>query len=315
MKMKKFSNIIILFSLLLTISGGAFAQQEKKCPMHKHHHCDSTHMDMQGVRIEKIGDDSVVIYINKKHMDHFNFGNWPFCKKKKFNGHWAGVDLGFNGYVTPDFNMNFSPKDDYLNMNTARSLMVNLNFFEFNANLYKNHIGFTTGLGFQFSNYYFTNNYVMLKDSAVLVAYKVQDQNGNYVNLQRNKLFISYLNLPLLFEYQTNARMKINSFHLTLGVIAGVRISSYTKQVYQNTDQTYYLVDKAGNRIASYYVDDKVVRSRGAYHLSPFKLDAALRVGWSHLNLWATCSITQMFQKNKGPEIYPWNIGITLLGW
>ena len=155
----------------------------------------------------------------------------------------------------------------------------------------------------------------MLKDSAVLVAYKVQDQNGNYVNLQRNKLFISYLNLPLLFEYQTNARMKINSFHLTLGVIAGVRISSYTKQVYQNTDQTYYLVDKAGNRIASYYVDDKVVRSRGAYHLSPFKLDAALRVGWSHLNLWATCSITQMFQKNKGPEIYPWNIGITLLGW
>ncbi len=313
--MKNISKTFILFIMLLAISGGAFAQPEKKCPRHKYHHCDSTHMTMQGVRVEKFGDDSLVVYINKNHMDNINFGNWPFWKNKKFNGHWAGVELGFNGYVTPDFNMNFSPKDDYLNLNTARSLVVNLNFFEFNANLYKNHIGFTTGLGFQLSNYYFTNNYVMLKDSSTLVAYKIQDQNGNYVNLERNKLFVSYLNLPLLFEYQTNAKRRLNSFHLALGVIAGVRIGSYTKQVYQNTDQTYYLVDKNGGKFASYYVSDKVVRTRGAYHLSPFKLDATLRVGWSHLNIWATYSLTRMFQKNQGPEVYPWNIGITLLSW
>ena len=48
--------------------------------------------------------------------------------------------------------------------------MVNLNPFELNIGLYKNHIGFTTGLGFQISNYYFTDNYVMLKDSAAIVA-------------------------------------------------------------------------------------------------------------------------------------------------
>lgn len=313
--MKNTIKPIILLVVLLILSGGAFAQSEKKCPMHKHHPCDSAKMAKQGVRIEKIGDDSLIIYVDKNHMDHFNFGNWPFGKKKKYNGHWAGVELGINGYVTPDFNMNFSPKDDYLNINTARSLMVNLNFFEFNVNLYKNHIGFTTGLGFQLNNYYFTNNYVMLKDSSTLVAYKVQDQNGNYVNLERNKLFISYLNLPLLFEYQTNPRRHLNSFHLTLGVVAGVRIGSYTKQVYQNTDMTYYLVDNHGSRIASYYVSDKVVRTRGAYHLSPFKLDATMRVGWSHLNIWATYSLTPMFQKNQGPEIYPWNVGITLLSW
>jgi len=313
--MKKTSLNILIFSLFFAFSSGTYAQQEKKCPLHQHHHSDSTQFDKRGVRVERIGGDSLIIYINKKHFNHFNFGNWPFCKTKKYNGHWAGVELGINGYATPGFNMNFSPKDDYLNMNSARSLMVNLNFFEFNLNLYRNHIGFTTGLGFQLSNYYFTNNYVMLKDSSVLVAYQVQDQSGNYVNLQRNKLFISYLNLPLLFEYQTNARRDLNSFHFTLGVIAGVRIGSYTKQVYQNTDQTYFLVDKSGNRIASYYVDDKEVRTRGAYHLAPFKLDASLRIGWSHLNIWASYSITQLFQKNKGPEIYPWNIGITLLSW
>ncbi len=313
--MKNSVKFLFLFIFLFAISGGAEAQSERKSGKHKHFQCDSTQWVMKGVRMEKHGEDSMVIYVNKRKMNPVNFGNWPFGKKKKYNGHWAGLDLGFNGYVTPDFNMNFSPKNDYLNMNTARSLVVNLNFFEFNANLYKNHIGFTTGLGFQFSNYFFTNNYVMLKDSSMLVAYKVQDKDGNYVNLLRNKLFVSYLNLPLLFEYQTNARRNISSFHFTLGVIAGVRIGSYTKQVYKNTDQTYYLADSKGNRVASYYVNDKVVRSRGAYHLSPFKLDATLRVGWSHLNLWATYSLTQMFQKNQGPEIYPWNVGITLLSW
>ena len=249
-------------------------------------------------------------------MDDFNFNDFPFCKnKKRYNGHWAGVELGVSGYVTPGFNMNFNPEYPYLNMNTARSLTVNLNPFEINANLYKNHLGFTTGLGFQISNYYFTDNYVMLKDSAALVAYQVQDAYGNMVSIKINKMVVSYLNIPLLFEYQTNPFRRTSSFHITAGVIAGVRIGSYTKQVYPSKGETYYLIDNNGNRIASFENNHYVVRDRGAYHLAPFKLDAAFRIGWSHLNLFATYSITRMFQKDQGPELYPWTVGLTLLGW
>ncbi|MCK9421411.1 MAG: outer membrane beta-barrel protein [Bacteroidales bacterium] len=246
----------------------------------------------------------------------FSMNDFPFCKdKKRYNGHWAGVELGISGYVTPDFNMNFNPAYPYMNMNTARSLTVNLNPFEINANLYRNHLGFTTGLGFQISNYYFTNNYVMLKDSMALVAYQVQDSYGNPVSIPINKMVVSYLNLPLFFEYQTNPFRRTSSFHVTIGVIAGVRIGSYTKQIYRDRENTYYLIDNNGKRVATYEVDHHVVRDRGAYHLAPFKLDAAFRIGWSHLNLFATYSLTQMFQKNQGPELYPWTMGITLLGW
>jgi hypothetical protein len=202
-----------------------------------------------------------------------------------------------------------------MNINTARSLGVNLNPFELNINICKNHFGFTTGLGFHLNNYYFTGNYVMLKDSAALVAYKVQDEKGNYVTLKQNKLFNSYLTLPILFEYQTNRGMRANSFHVSLGVIAGVRIGTYTKQKYSSTGQTYYLVDDKGQRVAQYYVEDEVVRDYGAYHLSPFKLDASFRIGWSFLNLWSSYALTPMFQKNQGPEVFPWNVGITLAGW
>jgi len=234
--------------------------------------------------------------------------------KNKYNGHWAGIEIGINGYVTPDFDMNFDAYP-WMNMNTARSLMINFNPFELNVNLIKNHFGFTTGLGFQTGNFYFTDNFVLIKDSSSIVAYKAQDANGNPEKFKVNKMVLSYLNLPLLFEYQTNRFRRMNSFHVSAGVIGGVRIGTYTKQTYEEKEGQYYLVDSDGNRVASYYVERHIVRDRGAYHLSPFKLDAAFRIGWSHLNLFATYSLTPMFEKNKGPELDPFTVGLTLLGW
>jgi len=62
-------------------------------------------------------------------------------------------------------------------------------------------------------------------------------------------------------------------------------------------------------------VDDHPTRTKDQYHLNPFKLDATMRIGWSFLNFYATYSITPMFQKDQGPQLYPWAAGITLLGW
>jgi hypothetical protein len=298
--MKTIMKITLLLSFFVLVSVQSNAQDEKKCPLHKHgwHMGDSTNMD----------DFSF-------DMDNFNMSDFPFHKNKnKFNGHWAGFELGFGGYLTPDFDMNF--KDyPYMNMNTARSLTVNFNLVEFNVNIYKNKIGFTSGLGFQTGNYYFTDNYVMIPDSATMVAYKVHDAQGMPVNMKVNKMVVSYLNVPLLFEYQTNRYRRLNSFHVALGVIAGVRIGSYTKQEYDNKEETYSLVDNYGNTVATFDVEHYTVRDRGSYHLSPFKVDAAFRVGWSHLNLFATYSLTPMFQKEQGPELYPFTVGISLLGW
>ena len=299
--MRTLLKVTFIFSLFVLVSVNVQAQDGKKCPLHKHgwHMGDSTQMKEFSCS-----------------MENFNMEDFPFCKKKhKYNGHWAGIDLGISGYVTPDFNMNFNPAYPYMNMNTARSLTVNLNPFELNVNLYKNKIGFTTGIGLQISNYYFTNNYVMLKDSSALVAYKVQDAQGNFVNMKVNKMVVSYVNVPLFFEFQTNPYRRLSSFHVSLGVIAGVRIGSYTKQVYNNKDESYFLVDDKGNKVAAFDVDQYTVRDRGAFHLNPFKLDASVRIGWSHLNLFGTYSITKMFQKNQGPELYPFTVGITLLGW
>jgi len=293
-------------------------EEEKESKEKKEHRCKHSGKNyMDGFKIEKFGDDSLVIYLNKDRMDRMSFPDFPpfFCKKNRYNGHWAGVGLGFNGYVNSDFNMDLDPKYAYMNLNTARSLVININPVELNLNLIKNRFGLTSGIGFQLSNYYFTGNYALISDSASLVAFKITDANRNEVDLVRNKLFVSYLNIPILFEYQTNSRHRLNSFHVALGVIGGVRIGSYTKQVYHNWNQTYYLTNEQGQQIASYYTDKHYSRRHDPYHLQAFKLDATMRIGWSFLNFWATYSLTPMFQKNKGPELYPWTIGIQLAGW
>ncbi|MFZ4521362.1 MAG: hypothetical protein ACOYNC_06630 [Bacteroidales bacterium] len=299
--MKSIIRISLIFTIIAFIAVNATAQTEKK------HH---------GFKHGKHMSDSTMMKDFTCAIENFNMSEFPFCKNnRKYNGHWAGVDLGISGYVTPDFNMTFTPANPYMNMNTARSLTVNLNPFELNVNLYKSKFGFTSGLGFQISNYYFTENYVMLQDSSALVAYKVQDQQGNAVTMKVNKLVVSYLTLPLFFEYQTNPYRRISSFHASIGVIGGLRIGSYTKQTYDNKGGSYNLVDEQGNKVATFDVEHHSVNDRGAYHLSPFKLDASVRIGWSHINLFGTYSLTKMFQKNQGPELYPFTVGLTLLGW
>jgi|WetSurMetagenome_2_1015567.scaffolds.fasta_scaffold136606_2 hypothetical protein len=307
------SGIILVTGIILFFSNPGFAQEEEKNnDKDKEWHSK----EMKGMKIEKMGDDSVVVYINKKSWDDFPMHHMPFCcKKGKYNGHWAGVELGWNGYVNEDFNMTYPANEQYLNLNNARSLMVNLNPFEFNFNLVRNHFGITSGLGFSLNNYYFSNSTLLIKDSMKLVAYNIVDQNGKPADMKVNKLFISWLTVPVLFEYQTNSRMRMNSFHVSLGVIGGVRLCSYTKQEYYARNTDYFLKDDNGKTIGMFNSGEKPFRDKGQYHLNTFKADLTARIGWSFLNLWTTYSLTPMYQKDQGPVLHPWTVGITLVGW
>ena len=193
--------------------------------------------------------------------------------------------------------------------------MVNINPFEFNFNLARNHFGITSGVGFSLNNYYFSNSIMLIQDSMKLVAYNIVDQNGKPADMKVNKLYVSWLNVPVLFEYQTNSKMRLNSFHFTLGVIGGVRIGSYTKQEYYARNTDYFLKDDNGKTVATFNSGEKPFRERGQYHMNTFKAEATARIGWSFLNLWTTYSLTPMYQKDQGPVLHPWTVGLTLIGW
>jgi len=314
-KITLFTRSLLATSVVMLFSFASLAQDEGKEKSDSHN--DHGNFKMSNVEVEQHGKDSTVLIIHHHNgnchnheMDHF-----PFFRRDRYNGHWAGIYLGWNGYVNSNFNTNFPANERYMDLNTARSMTVDINPFELNLNLAHNHFGMTSGLGFTINNYYFLNSTLLIPDSSKLVAYHMVDANGVKADMRTNKLTAMWITLPVIFEYQTNARIRWNSFHVSLGAIAGVRVCSYTKQSFYPRNQTYYLVDDNGTIIGSVNSGEHFTRTHDQYHMNPFKVDATVRIGWSFLNFYANYSLTPMFMKNQGPEVYPWAVGITLLGW
>jgi hypothetical protein len=312
--MKVFTAMVLSLAFIFIFANTLRAQEHEEKDSDHHHKGD---FNMGNVRVESEGEDTMVIYINKSHHDQCtNWSTFPWgCKKGRYNGHWAGFDLGWNGYVNSDFNMDFPSYQNYLDLNTARSMMVNINPFELNVNIANNKFGFTTGLGLQMSNYFFNRSYALYGDLDTLAAFRIYDGSGNIVTTEKNKLYESWLTLPLLLEVQTNPRCKTSSFHFAFGVIGGLKLCSYQKQVLTSYDKILYLKTESGSVISSFDAEKPIHREKDQFFLNPFKADATVRIGWSFLNFFATYSLTPMYQKDKGPKLYPWTAGITLLGW
>ncbi len=227
---------------------------------------------------------------------------------------------GFNGYVNPDFNMNFPKENEYLDLRMEKSIAVNLNFFEQNIPLSKNQKwGIVTGLGLNFNDYRFMRPTRLSMDSSAIEGYLYDD-----ISIRKSKLSAMYLALPVLFEFQTAPAYHKNGFHINTGIVIGARLSSHTKIYYNELNTPYFLtqfVPDPENPDQGHYEivytavspNDPKEHHYGDWFLQPFKFDATVRIGWNFLNFWANYSLNTMFREGKGPELYPWSAGITLV--
>ena len=281
-------------------------------------HSDSVRVKVGGMEVEvKESPDTIRIRSGNRVVIVDGDGNIKYkkCKKYKFNGHWAGFDIGLNGYVNDNYNMNFPKEYEYLDLRMEKSITVGLNFFEQNIRLAKNQKwGMLTGLGLGFNNYRFLRPARLSMDSSALQGYLHEG-----ISVRKSKLTVMYLTLPLLFEYQTNPWCNKTSFHLGLGMIMSTRLTSHTKVYYNEYNKEFTL--KQYDPETGQYVDAFTdispnyakVKNFGDWFLNPFKFDATVRIGWGVINLFATFSVNSLFRDGKGPELYPWSAGISLV--
>ncbi len=234
--------------------------------------------------------------------------------KKKRRNHWAGIDLGINGFVNNhgSFNLNHdvslettNPKKvtQFMELDYEKSWVVNINFFEYFFKIYQEHVGVVTGLGLEYNNYELKHNVRLIPNGGRFVYNNINAYNENYtwgvvdttLNYSKNRFKTFYVDAPLLFEINTGNK-KNKSFHLSAGAIVGYKFTTRMKYVYK--------ID--GN--------EQKVKDNQDFNTNPFKLSLTARAGIGWVNLFATYSLTPLFENNRGPELYPVSVGVTLLG-
>ena len=205
---------------------------------------------------------------------------------KRFKGNWAGFEFGMNNYLTPDFTL----PNNFMTLHTGKSWNVNINFLQYSLPIVKQSVGLVTGLGFQMNDYKFSSNNNIQKDAV-----------GNIIelpyaeNLHTSKLHANYLTLPLILEFHLNPDRFGRKFYISGGIIGSMKLWSYTKVKYY--DQ--------GNKIKNKVRDD--------FSISPLQAAATLRFGFKTIRVFANYNLNTLFETGKGPELYPFSVGLVLL--
>jgi hypothetical protein len=221
--------------------------------------------------------------------------------------YWAGVELGLNNWMTPDGSFDLPKDEEWMELETGRSRFFAINFMEQKIEFGSHHAGLLTGLGLEWTSYHLANNVLLAADRDS--TYAITEGIPEY---SKNKIRQTGLRLPLMFEFNTKKAplptdefsrsgktMSYNrkgNFHLAFGVVG----TWYFEQMYK---QKYNL---NGERVKD--------RTTASLNMLPYRAAARVHLGYGGLNLFAEYALTPLFSEGKGPELIPFNVGITLIG-
>jgi hypothetical protein len=203
--------------------------------------------------------------------------------KYHFSGHWTGVEFGLNTFMTSDNKMQLPDSAKQMELNTGKSWAFHWNIIQVSPRIYKDKVGLVTGLGWDFNNYNFDKKVILNHDSSYIRI--IEDPT---LDAKKNKLSVSYLTIPLLFEVQP-----CKHFFFSVGAIGKLKLYSRQKLVL------------GGNKVAL---------DKNDFYLNPFMADLTLRIGTSMFTMFANYSLTPLFEKDKdnGAKIIPFTAGLAL---
>lgn len=200
--------------------------------------------------------------------------------------HWAGIEFGPTILLNSAMKSSFPDAPQWEN-DPGKSFSWNVNIIEHKFPIWKNHIGITTGLGFNFTGIGLKQQILNFENDSLWVT---QDTVNKF---QKNKLRATYLTVPLLVEFCTNGDGDDNGFFLAAGVIGGIRIGSSVKTTIEEDKREVKEVN------------------RGTYALNAFRLDAAVKLGYNSWGLFANYSLLPLFDTDVTAAAYPLTFGLS----
>lgn len=206
--------------------------------------------------------------------------------------YWSGVDVGVNLLRTSDGSTNMTGNNAWLDLDYSRSLSWSLNIFEEKVWFVKNYVGLTVGAGFTWNSYGLNKQTRIVSNTEAMpdTTFGFKDTTLQY-SYSKNKLRMSYLRIPLMLEFNTSSNPDRN-FHIAAGVIGGWNMGTIQKTEYEFEGKNH---------------ED---RTKGDYNVTPFTFDLSARVGFRNVAVFGTYGLTPLFEKGKGPQVYPMTVGV-----
>lgn len=208
----------------------------------------------------------------------------------RFKGHWSGIYYGFINIANSDYSMYPEGTPEFMELDWAGSFALQFNFLKHSINLSpRNNFGLVVGLGFDYQRMRFANK----SQSITMVNGKVTPlplESLGIMDVRRSTFKTLYLTIPLLLEVQFPAKYK-NNLYVSGGVVGGIRMHSKTKVVYNDGGK-------------------EKRKEKDSFNMIPFKADVTGRIGYRHITVWGSYTLTNMFKSGRGPELHPYTIGI-----
>jgi len=202
----------------------------------------------------------------------------PRRRLRSFDPHYAGFGMGFAG---------FADKGELADIpfKAGSSPEIYLNFFEKALPLSRHYKwAIVTGAGIRWTRYHLKGNYYFeeIEQKTVITTASADWK------FQKSKLGITTLNVPLLLEWQS----RNNNLFFSAGAVCSFKTASSSRYFYTDASGKHQK-GKAGSDLA----------------LRPVTMDVLAQIGSRDFGVFAKYSPVSIFEKNKGPELYPLSFG------
>jgi hypothetical protein len=232
----------------------------------------------RGVRIK---DDDAA----EENAEEYSEEHHQMLSRERFRGHLGGIEFGFNNYSPKKWKTSVDPVNPYYELNTSKSSNFNLVLPCVSLG-FTRHFGLVSSIGISWNHYRFdAGNSITIDGDGILQPYMpITDE------VKKSKLITTYAVLPVMLEAQLPVSGN-KTINIGAGVIGAIKLGSHTKVVYSNEGK---------------------YKEKDDFNLNLLRWGTTARVGYEMFQVYGTYYLSPMFKHEKGPELYPFEIGIAL---
>ena len=167
-------------------------------------------------------------------------------------------------------------------------------FGTYNIPFGKSDYSFAIGLAISSHNIF--GNFIVNSTADSTWLKKIPDS----VSYKRSKMTLAYVEVPIEFRFKSKTKVSVG-----LGFKAGFLIGSYSKYVGDGPISTAnYTLNDTGKQRVKFW---------GIKNLDQFTYGPTLRIGYKWANLFGYYMISNLFTKDRGPDMYPISVGFILM--